>query len=185
MEHMKFWDIIELDFCFKLVGTTWVFEIKKDHNNNIIEQKARLCAQGFTQTPGIDFDKTFAPTGRFNSLCTLIAFAANTHLNFHQINFRSAILNAPLTETVYLSTPQGLNQDQKEKFLFLNKAIYGLKQAPLAWYERLKNWLITVNFKCYTLAPCVLFCSDREATWIYVHVGDIAIFSSDFDALKS
>ncbi|MBW0475189.1 hypothetical protein O181_014904 [Austropuccinia psidii MF-1] len=132
MEHMKVWDMVDLNPDYKLVGKTWGFKIKKDHNNNIIEKKARLCAQGFTPRPGIDFDKTFAPTGKFNSLFTLIAFAETNSLDFHQVDVKSAFLNAPLTETIYLSIPQGINQDRRKKCLCLNKEIYGLKQAPIS-----------------------------------------------------
>ncbi|MBW0521828.1 hypothetical protein O181_061543 [Austropuccinia psidii MF-1] len=79
---LKVWDIVELDPSFKLVRTTWVFKIKRDNLSNITEHKARLSAQGFTQTAGIDFEKTYSPTGRLNSLCTLIAFAARNDLCF-------------------------------------------------------------------------------------------------------
>ncbi|MBW0501515.1 hypothetical protein O181_041230 [Austropuccinia psidii MF-1] len=64
MDTLKVWDIIELDPSFKLVGATWVFKIKKDHLGNVTEHKARLCAQGFLQTAGVDFEKTYSPTGR-------------------------------------------------------------------------------------------------------------------------
>ncbi|MBW0487860.1 hypothetical protein O181_027575 [Austropuccinia psidii MF-1] len=184
MKHMKLWDMIVLDPGYKLVGTTWVFKRNKDHSNNIIAQMARLCVQGFTQMPGIDFNKTFPPAGRFNSLCTLIAFAEENSLDFHQVYFKSAFLNAPLTETVYLSITQGMNQYQGKKCLCLNEEIYGLKQAPLAWYKRLRDWLVTVGLKSCTLNLCVFFSSGKRATWLYVHIDDIATFSSNVEAFK-
>ncbi|MBW0541231.1 hypothetical protein O181_080946 [Austropuccinia psidii MF-1] len=147
MEKLKVWDIVNLDLSHKLVGTTWVFKTKKNYLNEVIEHKARLCAQRFTQTTGIDVNKTYSPTGRLNSLRTLIAFAASHGLLFHQIDIKSAFFNAPLPETVYLSLPQGLNKDRQKFSLPPNKAIYGLKQAPLAWYEILKCWLTTFGFK--------------------------------------
>ncbi|MBW0468378.1 hypothetical protein O181_008093 [Austropuccinia psidii MF-1] len=63
MNKLKLWDIVELKSDYKLVGMTWVFKVKKDHLHHTIEHKAHLCTQGFTQTPGIDFKKTYAPTG--------------------------------------------------------------------------------------------------------------------------
>ncbi|MBW0502369.1 hypothetical protein O181_042084 [Austropuccinia psidii MF-1] len=184
MDDLKVWDVIELSSTFKLVGTTWVFKVKKDHLGNVVEHKARLCAQGFTQTAGIDFEKTYSLTGRLNSLRTLIAFAASNRLRFHQINIKSAFLNAPLTECVYLSIPQGLSHDRRKYCLRLNKAIYGLKQAPLAWYERLRGWLVKVNFLPCVLDPCVFFWSGESPVWLYVHVDDIAIFGKDVDTFK-
>ncbi|MBW0491806.1 hypothetical protein O181_031521 [Austropuccinia psidii MF-1] len=63
MNKLQVWDVVELKPSYKLVGTTWVFEITQDPQGNIIKQKAQLCAQGFSQTPGVDFHKTFSPTG--------------------------------------------------------------------------------------------------------------------------
>ncbi|MBW0512555.1 hypothetical protein O181_052270 [Austropuccinia psidii MF-1] len=76
LTELNIWEMIELKRDYKLVGTTWVFKIKRNPLNEINEYKARLCVQGFTQTPGIDFDRTYSPTGHLNSLCTLIAFTA-------------------------------------------------------------------------------------------------------------
>ncbi|MBW0505588.1 hypothetical protein O181_045303 [Austropuccinia psidii MF-1] len=123
MNDLNVWDIVELQDDYKLVGTTWVFKIKKNHLQQPIEHKARLCAQGFTQTQGIDFEKTYAPTGRLNSLRALIAHACTNNLEFHQIDVKSAFLNAPLLETVYLSVPQGLAIDCQKYCLRLKKAI--------------------------------------------------------------
>ncbi|MBW0513918.1 hypothetical protein O181_053633 [Austropuccinia psidii MF-1] len=173
------WDVLDLKPDYKPVGTTWVFRIKRNHLNEITENKACLCAQGFTQTPGLDFDKTYSPTGRLNSLHTLIAFAASRCLEFHQVDVKSAFLNSNLTETVYLSIPQGLDFEQRRYCLNRNKAIYGLKQAPLAWYKRLWKWLVNVGFASCTLDPCVFYRFGQSTTWLYIHVDDIAIFSSN------
>ncbi|MBW0477674.1 hypothetical protein O181_017389 [Austropuccinia psidii MF-1] len=103
-------------------------------------------------TSGIDFDKTYSPTGRLNSPHTLIAFSASNGLLFHQINIKSAFLNAPLAKTFHLGIPQGLKEDRQKYCLRLNNAIYGLRQAPWAWYKRLKGWLTSIrevdSFKC-------------------------------------
>ncbi|MBW0541279.1 hypothetical protein O181_080994 [Austropuccinia psidii MF-1] len=100
MNQLQVWDVVDLKPEYKLVGTTWVFRTKQDHLKKVIEHKACLCAQGFTQTPGLYFAKTYAPTGRMNLLQTLIAFAASKNLSFHQINIKSGFLNAPLAEKV-------------------------------------------------------------------------------------
>ncbi|MBW0552698.1 hypothetical protein O181_092413 [Austropuccinia psidii MF-1] len=158
--------------------------MKQNHLNKAIAHKACLCAQGFTQTPGLDFAKTYAPTGRMNSLCTLIAFAASRNLSFHQVDIKSAFLNSPLSETVYLSIPQGLDLDKRKNCLHLNKAIYGLKQAPLAWYQRLRDWLVKVGFVACLLDPCVLHRQGLTPLWLYIHINDIAIFGKDVSLFK-
>ncbi|MBW0579798.1 hypothetical protein O181_119513, partial [Austropuccinia psidii MF-1] len=184
MNALGVWEVIELDPSLKLVGTTWVFKIKKDHLGQVTEYKARLCAQGFTQSAGIDFNQTYAPTGRLNSLRTLIAFAAAKNLEFHQIDIKSAFLNAPLSKTVYLGIPQGLDIDKRSHCLRLRKAIYGLKQAPLAWYDRLKAWLVDVGFSSCISDPCVFFRKGEYPVWLYIHVDDIAIFGSKVQYFK-
>ncbi|MBW0495566.1 hypothetical protein O181_035281 [Austropuccinia psidii MF-1] len=133
MNELKVRDIIDIRSDYKLVGTTWVFKVKKDHLHQNVEYKACLCAQGFTQTPGVDFEKKYAPTGRLNSLRAFIAHSCANGLDFHQIDVKSAFLNAPLREIVYLSIPQGLEINRHKHCLSLRKAIYGLKQAPLDW----------------------------------------------------
>ncbi|MBW0483591.1 hypothetical protein O181_023306 [Austropuccinia psidii MF-1] len=185
MNRLEVWDIVDLDPKFRLVGTTWVFKVKKDHLGNITEHKALLCAQGFTQSAGIDFGQTYSPTGRLNSLHALIAFASSKGLKFHQVDIKNAFLNAPLAETVYLAIPQGLNIDQRKHCLRLKKAIYGLKQALLAWYERLRTWLQSVGFSSCVLDACVFYRKGDNPIWLYVHVDDIAIFGKEVSGFKT
>ena len=67
MERLGVWEVVDRSPEMKTVGTTRVFKKKEDCNADVVF-KARLCAQGFSQTQGVDFLKTFAPTGRLNSL---------------------------------------------------------------------------------------------------------------------
>ncbi|MBW0545280.1 hypothetical protein O181_084995 [Austropuccinia psidii MF-1] len=157
MKKLKVWDIVNLELSYKLVGTTWVFKTKNNHLNEVIEHKAHLCAQGFTQTAGVDFNKTYSPSGWLNSLRMLIAFAASN----------------------------GLNEDRQKFFLCLSKATYRLKQAPLAWYERLKFWLTTAGFNACTLDRCVFHQQGDRPLWLYVHVDDIEIFGKEVEDLKA
>ncbi|MBW0554274.1 hypothetical protein O181_093989 [Austropuccinia psidii MF-1] len=182
MESLNVWEVIYLDPGYRLIGTTWVFKTKRNHLGKIVEHKAHLCAQGFTQTAGIDYNKTYLLTVCFNSLHTLIAFAATNSLPFHQ---KSAFLNDSLNETVYLLLPQGLDLAREKYCLHLQKAIYGLKQAPLAWYDRLKSWLAASRFAACVLDPCVFYQNRNHPLWLYVHVDEIVIFSTDESSFKT
>ncbi|MBW0515743.1 hypothetical protein O181_055458 [Austropuccinia psidii MF-1] len=104
---------------------------KRDSENQILDYNARLCAQAFPQTLGVDFSKTFAPTGKLHSLRTLISLFSSKNLSLEQLDIKSSFFNAPLEEDVYLSILQGLDRDNKTMCLKLKKEIYGLKQAPL------------------------------------------------------
>jgi hypothetical protein len=135
------------------------------------------------QTYSIDFSKTFAPTGRLNSLRTLILHAAAHNLQFEQLDVKTAFLNAKLDKEVHLSH-QGVLLDQKKFCLKLKKAIYGLKQAPLSWYNRLSSWLLSVGFNVSVCDPCVFFCKSLSPVWLFVNVDNIAVFGSDVSAFK-
>ncbi|MBW0465270.1 hypothetical protein O181_004985 [Austropuccinia psidii MF-1] len=134
---------------------------------------------------GIDFNKTYAPMVYLNSVRTFTAFACINKLQFHQIDIKSAFLNAELNETGYLAVPQGLQLDKMKFCLRLNKAIYGLRQAPLAWYEQLKKWLKLAKFSVCTLNPCIFYREVSTRVWLYVHVDNIGIFRKDASVFKA
>ncbi|MBW0537692.1 hypothetical protein O181_077407 [Austropuccinia psidii MF-1] len=133
---------------------------------------------------GFDFSKTFAPTRRLNSLRTLISFAVSRNLLFEQLDIKSAFLNAPLEEEVYLTIPQGLDSDKKHKCLKLEKAIYGLKQAPLARYRRLSLWLLSIGFKISKSDACVFFSKGDDPIWLFLHVDNIGVFGKNLSNFK-
>jgi hypothetical protein len=110
--------------------------------------------------------------------------AAATGLQFHQLDVKTAFLNADLDEEVFLLIPQGVMLDNKRQCLKLNKEIYGLKQAPLARYNRLSTWLVSVGFKIAVSDPCVFYCLEGEPVWIFVHVDDLEVFSKDVFPFK-
>jgi hypothetical protein len=78
--------------------TTWVFRTKPGTLSSDERKKARLCIQGFSQIPGIDYDNTFAPTGKYTSLLILLMFAVDKHLPMRQFDVKAAFLYAPLKE---------------------------------------------------------------------------------------
>ncbi|MBW0495925.1 hypothetical protein O181_035640 [Austropuccinia psidii MF-1] len=115
MNNLNVWEVVPITEKTRLIGTTWVYKTKHNEHKEVLEYKARLCAQGLSQTPGIDFGKTFAPTGSQNSLQTLISFAASNNLKFKQVDIKSSFLNVPLEEEVFLAIPHGLDLDKRKK----------------------------------------------------------------------
>lgn len=180
MESHDVWVVVRKAEGQKMINCTWVFKIKKDQLNIPIEYKARLCAKGFQQTKGVDFSETYAPTGKLVSLRMLIAYSLSNNLLFHQIDIKSAFLNAPLAEELYLNPPPGV-QTPKNHVLKLNKAIYGLRQAPFSWHKTLSEWLFQIGFRRCDAEPCVFW---RKGTFLYLHVDDLAIFSKDPEKFK-
>ncbi|PLW39709.1 hypothetical protein PCANC_15858 [Puccinia coronata f. sp. avenae] len=157
------------------IPSTWVYKKKLGSNNEVVEFKAHICAQGFRQTHGLNFDLKYAPTGKPSSLRLLLSFAASSQLLIHQLDVKSAFLTCDLDEKVYLTPPAGYRTGANV-FLALNKAIYGLKQASLAWYNRLRNFLVKIGFSVSIADPCV-FWRSSDLTWIFAHVDNLIIVS--------
>ncbi|GJU79529.1 copia protein [Tanacetum coccineum] len=127
-----------------VIGSTkWVFKNKLDENGVVSRNKARLVAQGYNQQEGIDFEETYAPMARLESIRILLAYACAHNFKLYQMDVKSAFLNGFINEEVYVAQPLGFVDSEKPNHVFkLKKALYGLKQAPKAWYDRLKAFLI-------------------------------------------
>ncbi|GKA03617.1 retrovirus-related pol polyprotein from transposon TNT 1-94 [Tanacetum coccineum] len=97
---------------------------------------ARLVAQGYNQQEGIDFDETYAPVARLESIRILLAYAYAHDFMLYQMDVKSAFLNGFINEEVYVTQPLGFIDFEKPNHVFkLKKALYGLKQAPKACLE--------------------------------------------------
>jgi hypothetical protein len=137
-----------------VVGTKWVFRNKQDEHGVVTRIKARLVAKGYAQVAGLDFEETFAPVARLESIQILLAYAAHHSFKLFQMDMKSAFLNGPIKEEVYVEQRPGLEDDRYPDHVYkLSKALYGLKQAPRAWYECLKDFLISNAFKVGKIDP--------------------------------
>jgi hypothetical protein len=131
-----------------VVGTKWVFRNKQDGHGVVTRNKARLVAKGYAQVTGLDFEDTFAHVARLESIRILLAYAAHHSFKLFQMDVKSAFLNGPIKEEVYVEQPPGFEDDRYPNHVYkLSKALYGLKQAPRAWYECLRDFLISNALK--------------------------------------
>lgn len=131
----------------KPIGLKWVFKTKRDEAGLIRKYKGRLIAKGYVQRQGIDFDEVFAPVARLESVRLLLACAAAEGWQVHYMDVKSAFLNGELLEDVYVEQPPGfVKKGQEHKVLHLSKALYGLRQAPRAWYSKLDASLVKLGF---------------------------------------
>jgi hypothetical protein len=137
-----------------VVGTKWVFRNKQDEHDVVTRNKARLVAKGYSQVKGLDFDETYAPVARLESICILLAYATYRGFKLYQMDVKSAFLNGPIKEEVYIELPPGFEDSGYPSHVYkLSKALYGLKQAPRAWYECPRDFLITNGFKVGKVDP--------------------------------
>ena len=130
-----------------MIGTLWVFRSKVDAQVSVIRNKARLVAQGYNQQEGIDYDETYAPVARLEAIRLLIAFASYKGFNLYQMDVKTAFFNGVLQEEVYVKQPTGFKDPQYPEHVYkLDKALYGIKQAPRAWYDCLSEYLLSQGY---------------------------------------
>ncbi|GJX11660.1 retrovirus-related pol polyprotein from transposon TNT 1-94 [Tanacetum coccineum] len=142
------WELVPQPRNMTIIGTKWVFRNKLDENGVVSRNKARLVAQGYNQQEGIDYDETYAPVARLESIRILLAYACALDFKLFQMDVKSAFLNGFINEEVYVAQPPGFIDFEKPDHVYkLKKALYGLKQAPKAWYDRLKAFLIKHEYK--------------------------------------
>ena len=145
------WELVELP---KAVGSKWVFKLKTDSNEYVERHKAQLVAQDFAQKHSLDYDETFSPVIRFESLRTVIALAVQNDLELHQMDVTTAFLNGELDKEVYMHQPEGYVTEGHEHLVCkLKRSIYGLKQSPHCWNSALDGQLKAMGFAQTTSDP--------------------------------
>ena len=136
------WNLVPFPPRCNPITTKWVYKVKKDQAGNIAKLKARLVARGFQQKEREDFEETFAPIVRWNTLCILVALATHRGWKFFHLDAVTAFLNGDIIQDLYIKQLEGYVVPGKEEFVCkLLKALYGLKQAPKAWYSKIDSFL--------------------------------------------
>ncbi|XP_075498838.1 uncharacterized protein LOC142537165 [Primulina tabacum] len=165
----------------KSVGCKWVFTIKYNSDGTIERHKARLVAKGYTQTQGIDFQETFAPVAKINSIRILLSLAVNLDWPLLQLDVKNAFLNGELEEEVYMDLPPGFNTNHNQgNSCRLKKSLYGLKQSPRAWFGRFMKFVQRQGFKQAQVDHTLFY--KRQSTGItilIVYVDDIVLTGDD------
>ena len=142
------WDVVPKPQQKNIIGTKWVFRNKLNEQGEVVRNKARLVAQGYSQQEGIDYTETLAPVARLEAIRLLLSYAVNHGLILYQMDVKSAFLNGVISEEVFVKQPPDFEDLKHPNNVYkLKKLLHGLKQAPRAWYDRLSNFLIKNDFK--------------------------------------
>ncbi|GKA60128.1 retrovirus-related pol polyprotein from transposon TNT 1-94 [Tanacetum coccineum] len=154
--------------------------------NIVVRNKTRLVAKGYKQEEGIDFEESFAPVARLEAVRMFIAYAAHKNITIFQMDVKTAFLNGPLKEEVYVSQPEGFIDPEFPDHVYrLKKALYGLKQAPRAWYDKLSSFLIEHGFTKGIIDPTLFTRRHGEdILLVQVYVDDIIFGSTNPDFSK-
>jgi hypothetical protein len=187
LEQNETWTLTKLPAGRQPIQNRWVFKLKLDGDGAVRRYKARLVAKGFTQRPGIDFEETFSPVVKHDSLRAVLAVAAERDLNMLQLDVKTAFLNGDLNEELYMTQPTGFVASGREgEVCKLNRSIYGLKQASRAWNIKIHGFLIKFGFIRSSADPCVYIKKEEDClTIIAIWVDDGLICGSDIKRLDS
>lgn len=162
----------------RILRTLWTYAAKGDVDGKLTEFKARLVIDGSQQRKGVDFDEVFAPAVRFATVRLYLALAAARGWAIHQMDVKTAFLNASLKEKVYVAMPEGVHDaygcSADDCVLQVKKAVYGLVQAPREWNQTITNFLEGIGLIKSNTDPG-LFASKDGGTLVTLYVDDILV----------
>jgi hypothetical protein len=184
LRKRKVFELVDPPKGRKVIKNRWVFDLKSDGR-----KKARLVAKGFSQVEGIDYDEIFSPVVRFETVRMMIVLAALKDWHISGLDVKTAFLYGDLDEELYMEQPEGFKvpgHKNKNKVMRLKKAIYGLKQAALAWWKALDASMARIG--CTRLvSDSGIFVNKGKTIVIIVYVDDVLFLGAnkkDISSLK-
>ena len=136
------WNLVPLPPNKKAITSKWIFKTKPGLNGAPERLKARLVAHGFEQRYSVDFEETFAPVIKWSTIRALTARAAQLKHEIHHLDVKTAFLYEKITDEIYMAQPFGFTLPGQEHLVCkMNRALYGLRQSPRMWYERIDTYL--------------------------------------------
>ncbi|CAM8987460.1 unnamed protein product [Rhodiola kirilowii] len=181
------WKLVKKPDGVKVVDSKWVFRYKEGIPG--VENpryKARLCAKGFTQREGIDFNEIYAPVVKHRSIRMILSLVAHADMELEQLDVKTAFLYGDLDETIYLKQPELFSIGSTDiDVCLLNKSMYGLKQSPRQWYKKFDEFMLSCDFKRSSYDWCIYFKFWKNGSVIYLllYVDDMLIASNDMQLI--
>nr|GEY43770.1 putative ribonuclease H-like domain-containing protein [Tanacetum cinerariifolium] len=183
-QNQKVWVLVELPEGKHAIWTKWILKNKRDARGIVCRNKAR-------QEEGIDYNEVFTPVARVEAIRLFLAFASYTGFMVYQMDVKSAFLNGEIQEEVYFTQPKGFEDPKYPKRVYkVVKALYGLHQAPRAWYATLSSFLLKHGYRRGTIDQTLFLKKDfKDVILVQVYVDDIIFgstrkdWSDEFEAL--
>ncbi|TQE04333.1 hypothetical protein C1H46_010118 [Malus baccata] len=166
------WTLVPPPHSHNIIGSKWVYRVKY----SLDRYKAQHVAKGFLQQHGIDYHETFSPVAKPTTIKLILSLVVQFNWQITQWDISNAFLHGTLHEDVHMVQPQGFVDPLRPHFVCkLHKSIYGVKQAPRAWYEELCRSLIALGFRSSNVDPSLFVKGVHSLTFILVYVDDILI----------
>jgi hypothetical protein len=152
------WEVVPRPEGKSVVTSRWLYKLKHAVDGSIEKYKALFVARGFSQVEGVGYDETFATVARYTLIRAVISVAAEMGWKIHQMDVKTTFLNGLIEEKVYIEQPLGFEVHGIESHVCrLKKALYGMKQAPKAWYSRIDAYLQELGFEKNEVDPNLYF----------------------------
>jgi hypothetical protein len=175
------WTLVEPPRDVTVIGTKWDFKNKQGEDGEIVRNKARLVAQGFSQVEGLDFGETFAPVARLEAIRILLAFSTSKRFKLYQMGVKNTFLNSVIHDKFYVRQPPDIdNPKYPDRVYKLSKALYGLNQAPQAWYVRLKIFLLEHGYAMSVDKILFTLSHDTDILLVQIYLDDIIFCGSSY-----
>ncbi|KAK2440388.1 putative mitochondrial protein [Trifolium repens] len=186
IEKNQTWEMVVLPAGKKAIAVKWVFKLKLNPDGSVAKYKARLVARGFLQREGLDYSEVYSPVARIETVRLVVALANARNWPMYHLDVKSAFLNGPLEEVVYVTQPPGFVSNEKKHMVYrLKKALYGLKQAPRAWNKRIDGFLVKQGFKkCKSEYGVYVQKSTLSIILICLYVDDLLVTGSNASKIK-
>ncbi|PKU79621.1 Retrovirus-related Pol polyprotein from transposon TNT 1-94 [Dendrobium catenatum] len=186
LQKQGMWSLVPLPPNKPLIGCKWTFKTKLLPNGQLDRYKARLVAQGCSQEFGVNFTETFSPVAKMVTIRMLIAAALNNHWKITQLDISNAFLHSELQDEVYMRQPRGFEDSQYPNHVCrLHKSIYGLRQSPRQWFQKLTEFLQRLDFAFSKADPSLLtFHQNDIHIFVLIYVDDILITGNKPDHIQ-
>ncbi|KAK1414914.1 hypothetical protein QVD17_30677 [Tagetes erecta] len=180
------WTLVDLPEGHYAIGTRWLYRNKSHERGIVLRNKARLIAQGYTQEEGIDYEEVFAPVAHLEAIRLFLAYSAYMNFTVYQMDVKCAFLYGVINDEVYVQQPPGFeDKDFPHRVMKLDKALYGLHQAPRKWYETLSSHLMENGFKRGRIDQTLfLKKKDKDLFLVQIYVDDIIFGSTSKELCK-
>jgi len=180
----KTWKLVPRPVEKSVIDNKWIFRIKTDAAGNPIRFKSRLVVRGFRQYKGMDYNDTFSPVARYDSARLIFAIAAAKNLKIRQFDVSTAFLSGDIDETIYMEQPEGyVAKEHPEYVCKLQRAIYGLKQAPIQFNKKMYGTLKNIGLMPIYSDRCVFIGQVGDNTvFMALYVDDAILAPSSLRA---
>jgi histone deacetylase 1/2 len=186
LQQNRTWRLVDRPIGANVVTGKWVFKHKLNPDGTLERYKARWVVRGFTQRAGVDFGETFSPVVKPATIRTILTIAASRRWPTKQLDVSNAFLHGHLQEHVLCQQPTGfVDAERPDAVCLLNKSLYGLRQAPRAWFTRFATFIAKLGFQA-TRSDSSLFVLHHgsEVSYLLLYVDDIVLTGSSLDLLQ-